>query len=403
VGSKIVFKVKSFPTVSETFVVNNVVEAIKCGFDVSVITDKKNTAAKSSQENLLKDFVVLDKTFVFTQPKLRYKRYIKAFLLLLNPVLFYFFIKYVRFKKKRDLTLLFCLAFYYPHRKATAFHVHFGNTVEPLFELKKIGFIKSKIIVTFHGYDAHDLPKGPKLNKINKDFKKYVADITVNSAYLKNKLMNKSFSHQRISIVPIGIDSNFFTRKNSLTSEDGYFRLLSVGRLVSFKGHHFGVRVIKLLLDRGHNVKYSIIGEGPELPQLKILINKLKLNDSINLYGKKNQSEIKDFLNLSNVFLMTSTVDATGRREDFGVVSLEAQAMELPVVGFNSGGFPETIIDGKTGFLVQDQDVEGMVAAVEKLIHDRSLLQQMGKNAREHVLQNFSFEKTTKKYLELYL
>lgn len=398
---KIVFKTKAFPVLSETFVVMNVVQAIKNGFQVKVITDKKNDFSLSSQEHLLNDYSVSEKIQKFSESKKKSKRYLKALGYLLDPVLFYYYIKYAEFKKKKSLSLLFLLAFYYPHRR-TPFHVHFATALGPLLELKKIGFIRSKIIVSFHGYDGHFLPCGHDLNKLLENFRKHVFKITVNSVFLKNKLILKGFNEADISIIKYGIDLEYFKRKRSVLMEGEYFNMISVGRLVEFKGHKIGVKVVKLLSEKGYKVKYTIIGEGPELQKLKDLIRKLNLEKSVSLLGKKNQQEIKEHLNLNQLFLMTSTTDNTGRQEDFGVVSLEAQAMQLPVIGFKAGGFPETLVDGVTGLLVEDKDVEAMATVVESLIKDKRRIIQMGKQGRRHVVENFSFDKTTRKYLELY-
>lgn len=398
---EVVFKNKSFPTVSETFVVNNVVVAIKNGFEVTIITDKKHAPTKSSQTQLLINHKIPDKTRVFTEPKGKVKRYVTALMLLFNPVLLFYYIKYVKFTKKKSLSLLFRLAFYYPYRKTT-FHVHFATALEPLLELKKMGYLKSKIIVTFHGYDAYYLPTAIQLKELIKDYSSYVDQMTVNSAYLKQLLVHKGFFDTKIIIVPVGVDIEFFKPFKSKKEIETPIQLITVARLVDLKGVDYGIQVLKKLIHLRYDVHYTIVGEGPEEERLKALCHSLGVADNVHFSGKKSQPEIKRLLESHQLFLMTSTIDKDGRREAFGVVSLESQAMEVPVIGFKSGGFPETLVDGKTGILVEDKDVAAMAAAVERLINDRKLLQEMGKQARTHVIENFSFEKTTKKYLELY-
>ena len=400
-NKKVVFKTKSFPTVSETFVVNNVVEAIKNDFEVTIITKNKNNVIKSSQTQLLIDHKIPDKTQVLTEPKSKSKRYLKAIVLLLNPVLVYYYIKYARFKKHKSLSQLFRLAFYYPFRNTT-FHVHFANATESIIELKKIGFLKSKIIITFHGYDAYFLPTGKPLENLLKDYKLYVDHITVNSTYLKKLLVEKGMTDFKINIIPIGVDATIFKPIKTEREIKTPVKLITVARLVDLKGVEYGIQVLKKLIDNKHDVIYTIVGEGPEEERLKDLCDTMGIANQVHFLGIKSQPEIKNLLEDHHLFLMTSTIDKEGRREAFGVVSLEAQAMGLPVVGFNSGGFPETLIDGKTGFLVPDRDVEAMAKAVEKLINDSELFLQMSKQARQHVVENFSFEKTTKRYLELY-
>ena len=90
-----------------------------------------------------------------------------------------------------------------------------------------------------------------------------------------------------------------------------------------------------------------------------------------------------------------------GRRETFGLVSVEAQAMGIPVVGFNSGGFPETLLEGKTGFAVEDRNVEQLVTKIEYLLGHPSIYSDMSKAAIKHA-QKFAHDKTTQQYLDLY-
>ncbi|MFK5879880.1 MAG: hypothetical protein QM478_10345, partial [Flavobacteriaceae bacterium] len=152
IDNTIVFKTKSFPNVSETFIVSNIVTSINKGYSFAIIVDEINTKENTSQLNLLEEFSLLDKVFKFSQPKGKRKRYIRTIRYLFNPILFYYFIKYFIYKGEKSLDYIFTLKFYLKYRKARAFHVHFATAINPLIELKEIGFLKSRIIVTFHGY-----------------------------------------------------------------------------------------------------------------------------------------------------------------------------------------------------------------------------------------------------------
>ena len=120
------------------------------------------------------------------------------------------------------------------------------------------------------------------------------------------------------------------------------------------------------------------------------------------LEGFKNQIEIKQLLSENHLFLMTSSVDEFNRREAFGIVSLEAQSMGLPVVGFKSGGFPETLVEGKTGFTVEDNNCFEMSIIIQRLIEDSELLSKVGKMAIKNVKQNFDLSYTNKLFINLY-
>jgi colanic acid/amylovoran biosynthesis glycosyltransferase len=398
----IIFKTNSFPTISETFIVSNIVEAVKNGYQVKIIVDTVNPKTNTSQPDLLAQYGLLGKVSKLEQPKKKIKRIIKVFQYLLNPFLFYYFLRYYLLKKKFSLSYIFILKFYKDFRETKTFHVHFATAIHPLFELKEIGFLKSKIVVTFHGYDEHSLPKGELLNDLIHNFDKYVAHITANTQYLKNKLVAKGFPENKIKIIPIGIDTDFFENKRTEIAEKYSFKIITVGRFVAIKGQSFGIKAVKLLRDKGYKIGYTLVGYGEELNNLKELVSKLNLEDTVIFCGSKDQEELKALLKKSQLFLMTSTSDTTGRCEAFGLVSLEAQGMGVPVIGFKSGGFPETIIEGETGITVEDKNYTEMANTIELLINDHEKRNRMSVAAKKHIKDNFDSGKVTSKYIELY-
>ena len=399
----IVFKTNAFPTFSETFIVSNITAAIDAGFKVKIIVDAINPKTNTSQPNILEQYGLMDKTVKFKQPTQKIKRKIKALYFLLNPLLLYYFIKYWKFKGKKSLDYLFILQFYWKYRNTKTFHVHFATAINPLFELKEIGFLKSKMVVTFHGYDEHGLPKGEQLKNIIHNFNKYVSHITANTQYLKNKLIIKGFSANDIIVITIGIDTNFFENDTDEIIENKPFKIITVGRFVEIKAQAYGIKAVKLLINKGYKISYSLVGYGGELKNLQQLVKELNLEDSVTFYGSRNQDEIKALLKEQNLFLMTSSSDKSGRCETFGVVSLEAQAMGLPVVGFQSGGFPETLIEGKTGITVEDKNYDEMANAIELLLNDHEKRNRMSVAAKKHINDNFDSSIVTCKYLELYV
>ncbi|MFT5863593.1 MAG: colanic acid/amylovoran biosynthesis glycosyltransferase, partial [Flavobacteriales bacterium] len=306
--------------------------------------------------------------------------------------------------RSKSVTLehVYHLKFYEKFDRDDVFHVHFATAISPLLNLIRIGFLKSKVIVTFHGYDAYILPKGNKLERLIDDYRKYVHAITVNSQFLKNRLVSQGFDKVKIHVIPVGIDCSKFIQKGNSRALNENFKLLSIGRLIPLKGHRFGIEVAKKLIDRGHDIQYTIAGYGELLKPLEELIADYKLEGKVFLIGKQSQEKIAALLQASDIFLMTSTYNRVNRREAFGMVSLEAQVAGVPVVGFNSGGFPETVIEDVTGFIVDDRDVDAMVLAVEKLLLNNDLLESMRKNATQHIIDTFDINSVAEAYFGLY-
>ena len=85
-----------------------------------------------------------------------------------------------------------------------------------------------------------------------------------------------------------------------------------------------------------------------------------------------------------------SVVAADGDQEGLPLTLLEASASGLPIVGTRHSGIPEAVMDGKTGFLVDERDAQGLAAALQRLCDDRDYRVEAGQNARELVETSFS-------------
>ena len=199
--------------------------------------------------------------------------------------------------------------------------------------------------------------------------------------------------------MPIGVDLDFFTPKShpKVISKKEKIKLLSVGRLIELKGHEFGIQTVNLLVKKGFNVDYTIIGEGKQYRKLKKLIIKLQLEKHITLFGIGTQEQIKSALEESHVFLMTSIQDKEGREEAQGLVTAEAQSMGLPIVGFRSGGIPHTVTE-YTSVLVEQKDIEGMSHEIIDIILTDNKLSNMSLEARKWIIHNFGLEKMIDNY-----
>lgn len=398
----IVYKIRVFPTISETFIILNIVEAIKAGFDVQIIPDIIQKDFLGSQPHLLEKYDLKNKLYCYSSPKNKILRIKGALSYLLNVRLCYYFIKYCIFKKRISLEYIYTLNFYERFKKDAIFHVHFANREKPLFDLKKIGFLKSKIIITAHGFDIHNITQDEA-----SDINKLVSNVTVNTRYLKCQSIDNGIDTDLIEVVPVGIDTSLFKFKYIKTLNKNYKNIdlviFSVGRLIPLKGHIYGIMAVESLVNKGYNLKYKIVGHGEEREALLNYVKEAGLQETILIDDFLGQTELHNEFKKADIFLFPSTSDKTGRREAFGLVSLEAQAMGLPVIGFRSGGFPETIVEGQTGFAVEDKNVEALADRIEAFILNRELLIKMSKNGPKHINEKFSIESTTGQYLKLYI
>lgn len=146
------------------------------------------------------------------------------------------------------------------------------------------------------------------------------------------------------------------------------FTVSSVGRLVARKGFDIGIEAVARLRARGYDVKYFIVGEGPERVRLGCLAKNLKVADSVVFAGSVPAEELSLAYAASDVFAMVPR--ALGPDiEGFGTVYLEAGLLGKPVIGSRSGGVPEAVLHAKTGILVEPGQ-SGALADAIAIFHD---------------------------------
>ena len=108
--------------------------------------------------------------------------------------------------------------------------------------------------------------------------------------------------------------------------------------------------------------------------------------------GVVNHEEVAKLMQQSRVFVQHSIVPSSGDSEGTPVGIIEAGASGLPVVSTRHGGITDAVIDGKTGFLVDEGDIDGMSDYMCRLLTTPELAVEMGKCAREHIAKNFDLE-----------
>jgi len=404
----ICFVVPTFPNTSETFVTNHVLRAKSHGYTTMVLTRQKLPLERSSQKELLikHDILKTVQTYNFKIPKAKIPRAFKTVVFLVKYLKYWLQFKELSFKQRYTI-LPFQLDFYKQFKEVSVFHIQFADAGLELAKMKAIGLISGDIITTFHGYDAHykddnqlkDLKSRYKLLLQNSKY------ITVNTPYLSTQVKSflKAEYHTKLRVIPMGIDLSFFkTKQNKVIAANTTVHLISVGRLIPFKGAAYAIQSVKKVVDKGYNVQYTIVGEGEERAKLAQMIIDLKLEHHVFLVGAKNQKEIKTLFESHDLFLMSSVTDTANRAETQGVVTAEAQAMGLPVVAFHSGGVPYTILDGKTGFLVKEKDVTAYAESIITLLENPDVYKMMSVTAKAFVLQHFCSSALASQFFELY-
>lgn len=408
-NKKIIHLVGHFPSVSETFIANQIIVSIQEGFSVTILADKLLSIKKSSQTEIFEEYELHKKTKVYSSniPKNKLFKLLKAiFLLLIHIRHFRVFVRSLNQKKfkgkAKSLKLWYQAAFFLDYYKTDLFHAHFGVNGVLLADLKEIGAIKGRILVSFYGYDTFSTKQNRR--KIENYYKRLFFQaykIHTNSNYLFQNLKLLNVPENKLIINHVGVDQQIFKYKERVPTEN--FNFITVGRLIELKGHIYGLQLIKKLKEKGYKVHYNIIGDGEEMRSLVKKSIYLGIQENVTFYGIQNQSTILNLLYQNDLFLMLSITDNTGRAEGQGLVTAEAQASGIPAIGFNSGGVPETIIDKKTGFIVPEKNIDALFEKVEILINNQKLRLEFGRNAVNLINDNFNNTKQALKLTEIYI
>lgn len=167
-------------------------------------------------------------------------------------------------------------------------------------------------------------------------------------------------------------------------------RLLTVGRLDKRKNHRAVLLAMHRLLQEGWDLRYTIIGRGPEWAVLQGLVMELGLSGKVEWNTHASDEDVRDAYRQADVFVMPSISTATDI-EGFGIVYIEAALAGLPSIGGRCGGVAEAVLDGQTGLLADGTDLDDVVRAIRRLLENPALRQRLGKTGWQRAVQEFDW------------
>jgi len=142
--------------------------------------------------------------------------------------------------------------------------------------------------------------------------------------------------------------------------------------------------------------------DGPLRGKLKNLTKQLGISGHVRFLGAKTRDQIIKLYSKAHIFMLSSIRNQNGSEEGQGLVLLEAQSVGLPVVATRVGGIPESVVDGKSGFLVPERDVDALAEKLIYLIEHPEIWPEMGRAGRAFVEINYDINKLNDRLVEIY-
>lgn len=235
-------------------------------------------------------------------------------------------------------------------------------------------------------------PLIPSKETLSKEIREYdLADyICVPSKFAKQTFIKKGFGNKKIKIIKLGVDlKKFYQKKNK--KKKNSFTIISSGEVSIRKGSHLLIKAFKNL--KIPNIRLLFVGNFEK--GLSFYFNKNK-NANIYFLGKKNEKELNDIYNNSDIFVLNSLEDG------FGMVIPQAMACGLPIITTHNTGASEIVENNKNGFVIKAGDVKSLENKIKKLYFDNKLREKMSKNSKKKIRENHSWLSYTEDIIDLY-
>ena len=260
--------------------------------------------------------------------------------------------------------------------------------MSPIGLLLKLFNTKIKYLVAIYGIDVwKKLSILKRFGMRSANGITSVCKYTDDKAALVQKLPNTNFF-----IIPSCLPDKIINLKEdkdlSLQKNSSQKILLTVGRMSSmekYKGMDLVIKSLPIILKTIPNTYYYIVGEGDDMSRLKKLAVDMRVEEHVVFTGRVG-NELNSFYDFCDIFVMPS------RDEGLSLVYVEAMASGNPVIACNSGGTPEIVLEGETGFLIPYGDIKMLSDRLTILLTDKNLVAQMGSSGKKRVYENFTFK-----------
>lgn len=403
---RIAFIVTFFPALSETFILNQITGLIERGHEVDIYADDSRKELKIHPD--VEKYSLIEKTYYNKIPTNNFLRLLNGVGLLLanfhkSPLILLRSLNFFKYGKNAISLRLLYMAILFQHQQKQPYdiiHCHFGYNGLVGAILRDIGAIQGKVITTFHGTDVTTYLKKEGEQAYDLLFQ-YGNIFSPVSELWKRRLIELG-CNGNIIVHRMGIDCNKFSFAARKLRANAVVEIVTIARLAEKKGVEYAIRAVAKLAKSKTNLNYTIVGDGPLKESLQQLIQELNVDSIVTLVGWKQQQEVIEIINNSDIMLAPSVTSKDGDREGIPVAFMETMAMGLPIISTYHSGIPELIKNGVSGFLVPERDVDALAEKLNYLIEHPEVWQKMGIAGRAFVEEYYNVDKLNDKLVEIY-
>lgn len=402
---KVAYILDMFPVYSETFILYEILEAQRRGIGVTVLAQHDMTGhpiygkVVHPEAEALRPHVRYLPSLTDETTRLK-KLLLHAYFFVRAPRRYLRALGYARSADARTY-ILFKSAPYYAMllKRLGVTHLHAHFALDSCHYAMMISLV-SGIPYSFTVH-AHDIfIRGLALRLEDKvQNARFVACISDYNRRTLLELCPKA-DPARLPVIHCGVDIDRYRPVSAANRER--FTIVSVGRLVEYKGFRHLVRACAFLKARGLRFVCRIIGDGLQRTELERLIGEADLRDCVELAGAMTQEAVGAALRGADLFVLACAVEENGLRDGIPVALMEAMALEIPVVSTRVSGIPELVKDG-AGMLVDPEDPEALANAIEQAARlsarDRRAI---GRGGRAVIEKEFNLAVEVEKLVSLF-
>lgn len=400
---KIAFIMGFFPALSTTFINNQITGMLDAGHEIEVFALRRPDEKKIHPDIIR--YKLLERVTYFEIPRGRIRRACKAVHLLIKnfqrgPSQLLKSLNFFKYGKEALALNLFYYLIPFLGKNFDILHAHSGPLGMIGWRLRELG-VSGKMITTFYGADLSSFVKANGVAFYQPIFADSDRLLPI-CQYFRKKLLNWGCPEDKIIVHPVGIDLETFIFSQRQRKPDHIFRILTVARLIEKKGIASALHAVAILACQYDQIEYTVAGYGPLNDSLQSLARKLQISSRVKFVGAVDRDEQLRLFAQSDLFLLPSVTADDNEEEGTPTVLLEAQAAGLPVISTWHSGIPEIVQDKKTGFLVAEKDVQGLVEKIACLITNPGIARGLGAEGRNFMEKNFDIKKLNRRLEKIY-